>query len=210
MGASWNPLKRTKLWLAVSVCRMEHKVRYSTSHPGVRPARSPQELGSLHRICTDAHVDKGGSRSWSWLLLQQALSLSSWGTLGSHLWDIVLQGKNSASQPACGCNVPAGKVPTFLKDILFSVRNVKCLLISKTIKGDCRTVPFCLGNSGSSMLFSADLKHYSQLSESCVTCPFTSFTVPFAPDFPLRGCPICPCPFLHKIPFFYIACKSKN
>lgn len=92
--------------------------------------------------------------------------------------------------------------PTVLKDILFSVRTVKCLLISKTIKGDCRTVPFCLGNKGGNMLFSAYLKHYSQLSESCITCPSTSLTAPLAPYFPLRGHPICLYLFLQRCKFF--------
>lgn len=116
-----------------------------------------------------------------------------------------------ASQPAVVTfQLEKAMALTFLKDILFSVRNVKCLLISKTIKGDCRTVPFCLGNEGSNMLFSADLKHYSQLSESCVTYPFTSITTPLASDFPLRVFPICPCPFLYKMQVFYITCKGKN
>lgn len=87
---------------------------------------------------------------------------------------------------------------SFLKDILYSVRNVKCLLISKTIKGDCKTVPFCLGNKGSNMLFSADLKYSSQLSESCITCPFTSLAALLAPYFPLRRRPVPLHPFLHK------------
>lgn len=100
--------------------------------------------------------------------------------------------------------------PTFLKDVLFSVKNAKCLLISKTIKRDCRTVPFCLGNKGSNVLFSADLKHCSQLSESCITCPFTSLAAPIAPYFPLRGRPIHQCPFPCKMQIFYITCKSKS
>lgn len=112
-----------------------------------------------------------------------------------------------ASQAVVGTfQLEKAMAPTFLKDILFSVRNVKCLLISKTIKGDCRTVPFSLGNKGSNMLFSADLKHYSRLNESCITCSLTSLTAPLAPYFPLGGCPICPCPifildenFLHNV-----------
>lgn len=137
----------------------KHKVRYSTSHPSARQAGSPRswEVCTVFALLpTGTRVEAGAEAGCSssspflagapWAATPETLCYRAKTQLASQAVVVTFQ-------------LEKAMAPTFLKDILFSVRNVKCLLISKTIKGDCRTVPFCLGNKGSNMLFSADLKH---------------------------------------------------